>query len=175
MALLMVYDIAAKKGADRNTSVLLERCWGRSSLAGFHRIRYPRESHPGRVGFIILIGWKYMTRPTVKIIYAPNIRSSFCYNRNNNLYKGKEDTKKPALQNFALQNFALQNFQKPYCVLCDMNSHKLSSGNKKSKKHKNEDCLGRKNGLCLACLKCNSKCHIPALNLKPLPFILIWE
>ena len=29
--------------------------------------------------FVITIGWNSMTRPTVKIIYAPNIRSSFCY------------------------------------------------------------------------------------------------
>ena len=67
------------KSEDRNTSVLLERWRGRENLAGFHRIRFVRESHPGRMGFVILIGWKYMTRPTVKIIYVPNIRSSFCY------------------------------------------------------------------------------------------------
>ena len=75
----MMYDIAARKGADRNTSALSERCWGRGSLAGFHRIRFALESHSGQMGFVIPIGWKYMARPMVKIIYTPNIRSSFCY------------------------------------------------------------------------------------------------
>ena len=36
-----------------------------------------------------------------------------------------------------------------------------------SRKHKNEDCPGRKNRLGLACLRCNSKCHISALSDKP--------
>ena len=75
----MVYWNCCYKSEDRNTSVLLERCWGRESLAGFHRIRFARESHPDRTGFVILIGWKYLTRPTVKIIYVPNIWSSFRY------------------------------------------------------------------------------------------------
>ena len=68
-----------------------------------------------------------------------------------------------------------------------MNSHKLSSYKKYSSfeerkkryeklnlcskctswKHKNEDWPGRKNGLRLACSKCNSKCHISALCDKP--------
>ena len=82
-----------------------------------------------------------------------------------------------------LQNFATY-FQKPYCILCDMNSHKLNSCKKYSsfeewkkkrreklnlcskytrRKHKNEDCPGRKNWFHFACLKCNSKCHISAL------------
>ena len=71
--------VAADKGADRNTSVQLERFWWRGSLAGFHRIQYDWESRPGRMGFVIPIGWNYMMRPMVKIIYLPNIRSSFCY------------------------------------------------------------------------------------------------
>ena len=78
-------------------------------------------------------------------------------------------------------------FQKPYCILCDINSHKLNSCKKyssfeerkkrceklnlcskyTSRKHKNEGCTGRKNRLRLACLKCNSKCHISALCDKP--------
>ena len=91
-----------------------------------------------------------------------------------NSYKGKEDTEKPALQNFATY------FQKPYCILCDMNSHKLSSCKRYSfeeKKreirfmqqmhHKNENCPKRKNGKRLVCLKCNSKCHISELCDKP--------
>ena len=48
--------VAADIGADRNTSVLFEGLWGRGSLAGFHRIRYARESPPGRMGFVIPIG-----------------------------------------------------------------------------------------------------------------------
>ena len=86
----------------------------------------------------------------------------------------------------ALQNFA-NYFRKSYCVLCDLNSHKLNSCKKyssfeerkkrceklnlcskyTSRKHKNEGCTGRKNRLRLACLKCNSKCHISALCDKP--------
>ena len=45
-------------------------------------------------------------------------------NKYKNSYKGNEDTEKPALENFVTY------FQKPYCVLCDMNSHKLSSWQK---------------------------------------------
>ena len=66
--------VAADKRADRNTSVQLERFWGSETLAGFHRIRYAQESRPDRMGFVIPIAWKYMTRPTVEIIYATNIR-----------------------------------------------------------------------------------------------------
>ena len=58
---------------------MLERCRRRERLSGFHQIRFARESHPGRMGFVIPIGWKYMARPTVKIFYAPNIRNSFSY------------------------------------------------------------------------------------------------
>ena len=71
--------VATGNGADRNMSVLSGGFWGRGSLMGFHRIRYTRVSHLGRIGFVIPIEWKYMTRPTVKIIYAPNIWSSFYY------------------------------------------------------------------------------------------------
>ena len=59
-----------------------------------------------------------------------------------------------------------------------MNSHKLSSCKKwceklnlyskyTSRKYKNENCPGRKNGLRLVCLKCNSKHHISTLCDKP--------
>ena len=102
-------------------------------------------------------------------------------NKYKNSYKGKEDTEKQVLQNFTTY------FQKPFCVLCDMNSHKLSSCKKcfffeerkkwcerlnlcskcTNRKHKNEDYPGIKNGWRLACLKCNSKCHISALCDKP--------
>ena len=83
MALSSWWWVAADKEADRNTSVLFEGFLGRDSLAGFHQIRYAWEN-PGRMGFVIPIGWNYMTRPTVKIIYAPNIRSSFCYKTTKN-------------------------------------------------------------------------------------------
>ena len=73
------YNIAARKGEDRHTSVLVERSWGRGCLAGFHWIRFARESHLGQMGLVVPIGWKHMARPTVKIIYAPNIQSFFCY------------------------------------------------------------------------------------------------
>ena len=43
----------------------------------------PNSICPGKSprpnGIVIPIGWKYMARPTVKIIYAPNMRSSFFY------------------------------------------------------------------------------------------------
>ena len=55
----------------------------------------------------------------------------FSNRRNNkykNSYKSKEDTEKPALQNFATY------FQKPFCVLCHLNSYILSFRQKKKKK-----------------------------------------
>ena len=47
-------------------------------------------------------------------------------NKYNNSYKSKEDTEKPALQIFVTY------FQRPYCILCNMNSHQLSSCKKYS-------------------------------------------
>ena len=49
----------------------------RKILAGFHRIWFARESHSGRMGFVILIGWKYVTRffsatrPTLQYEHDP--------------------------------------------------------------------------------------------------------
>ena len=37
----------------------------------------PRGDDPGRMASVILIGWKYVTTITVKLIYAPNINTKF--------------------------------------------------------------------------------------------------
>ena len=55
-----------------STFILVEIFWGRESLAGFHCPWFARESRPGRMGQITLIGWKYATTITVKLIYALN-------------------------------------------------------------------------------------------------------
>ena len=71
--------VAARKEADRNTSVLSEGFWGGDSLAGFHRIRWARKvirtewNSSSPLGEII---WRDQRS---KIIYAPNIRSPVCY------------------------------------------------------------------------------------------------
>ena len=60
-----------------STSVLLQRFWRRGSLAGFHHFYVARENGPGWIGWVILIGWKYATTITVKLIYAPNENTKF--------------------------------------------------------------------------------------------------
>ena len=63
-----------------STSVLLERFWGRFSLADFYYFYVVRENGPGWIGYVILIGWKYATTITVKLFTRQTkIRSSFCY------------------------------------------------------------------------------------------------
>ena len=37
----------------------------------------PQEGDPGRMASVILIGWKYATTITVKLIYAPNKNTKF--------------------------------------------------------------------------------------------------
>ena len=60
-----------------STSVLFERFWGRGSWAGFHYFYVVRENGPDWIGSVILIGWKYATIITVKLIYAPNKNTKF--------------------------------------------------------------------------------------------------
>ena len=49
-----------------------ERVWW-----AFTIFMLPRKNGPGRIGLAILIGWKYATTITVKLIYVPNKNTKF--------------------------------------------------------------------------------------------------